>query len=426
MYAPLLFQSKYLDVVWKIPDEKFGYMNLVTVFSIFAALFWSGIADRFGKHRQLLILKTVLYAASYFTMWVLEQFMGSWSFNHKVGVITFLFFTTTVFCSAIYPLLGALVFSILESSPSLKTSTVPPKRLLGRQRLFGTIGASMVYSMNGWLKDRLGFKAQFFIVSISAALFVLVAYLFLDDEVASNVVNLKEKKKVTEKTDNLAKAGFWNNLGVLLGKTDVLVLLVIVFLIGAISSVFNIYMTNFMSLILKGIKYQGTLLGFMNSVRLLIDLPMYVFGDKLLAWLGPFGVLLIGMLASTLRPLGYALAIKDETSSNWAFVFELFKGVSHATNTVGGCILASDLAPPHAQSTAQALFTSAHHHAASVISGLFCSFYLDARKGPNSSDAEQIEVYRSLFMIVAVIGCLGCFLNITRIIIGRQRVTIKR
>ena len=426
MYAPALYQAKYLVDVWKIPAEKYGVMNVVTAFSILASLFWSGIADRYRMHRRVLVIKSLLYAISYCTMWFLEPFMINWGFDFKVSIITFLFFTTTVFCSAIFPLLGTLVFAILESSPSLKNGSVPPKRLLGRQKLFGTIGVGTVYAVNGTLTDLIGYRAQFLIVSITCILFAIVAWFGLDDDLLSQkalFVHLSDNQKDDKQSEPVTKTekpSFWKNLFCLLRNLDFLLLLFVVFLIGVIGSIFNVYMSIFMANVLENQPRNGTLIGLMNSIRLLVELPIYAFGDKLLAWFGPYGVLLIGMISSTIRPFGYALFIKDKSDSYFASGFELFKGLSHTTNAIGGCVLASDLAPAMAQGTAQALFTSAHHHAASVFSGIFCSLYLSLRNVSSLSRDGQIAVYRSLFFFAGLLGCFGCILNIGRIVLGKK------
>ncbi len=428
MYAPSLFQAKYLLNNWQIPDEKYGLMNVVTVFSILASLFWSGVADRYRLHRRILVVKSILYAISYCSIWALEPFVSSWTIDFRIYVITFLIFTTTIFCSAIFPLLGTLVFAILESSPSLRDGPVPPKRLLGRQKLFGTIGIGTVYALNGCMTDLIGFRAQFLIVSVTCVLFAIVAWFGLEDNISTSKEPLiipssagsKEvhPEVITASTEE--KPSFWKNLCLLLKMFDFILLLFIAFLIGVIGSFFNMYMSMFMSKILGDGPATGTMIGLMNGFRMLVELPMYGFGDKLLALLGPYGVLLIGMISSTIRSFGYALVVKDQSSAKFAFIFELFKGLSHTTNAIGGCVLASDLAPASAQGTAQALFTSAHHHAASVIAGLFSSFFLSSRKNPSSSLEQQLDAYRYLFYVGGCIGCFGCIVNFTRIVIDKM------
>lgn len=422
MYAPALYQAKYLEDTWKIPSENYGIMNVVTAFSIIASLCWSGLADRFRLHRHVLVLKSMLYALSYCTMWVLEPFMIHWTQRFKMTVITFLFFTTTVFCSAIFPLLGTLVFAILENSPSLKNGSFPPKRLLGRQKLFGTIGVAIVFAINGLMTDYIGYRAQFLIVAVTCVLFSIVAWTCLDDSILSQ--QPPKKASLNDSEANLPNSSphnfsFKRNLRVLLNSFDFLLLLFIVFLMGVIGSMFNMYMSIFMSKILGTSSRKGTSIGFMNSVRLLVELPIYFLGDKLLAWFGAHGVLLIGMTSSVVRPFGYAYFIRKESDARMAFFFELFKGISHTTNAIGGCVLASDLAPAAGQGTAQALFTSAHHHAASVISGLFCSYYLKYMRLSGLDTEGQINVYRSLFRIAGLLGCFGCALNLGRILFGR-------
>ena len=135
-------------------------------------------------------------------------------------------------------------------------------------------------------------------------------------------------------------------------------------------------------------------MGTMNTVRLLVEIPIYIWGNVLLSYFGSYGVLLMGMLASVVRPFGYSFFVKDESSAKLGFLFELFKGISHACNGLGGCVLASDMAPPGAQGTAQALFTSAHHHAASTISGLLCTLFLTLKK------KRPLQLRRKLLFIV--------------------------
>lgn len=423
MYAPALYQAKYLRDVWAIPAEKYGVMNLVSAFSIVSSLIWSGMADRFHAHRNILVLKSILYALSYCSMWALEPFIVSWSLNLKMSVITGLFFTTTVFCSAIFPLLGTLVFATLEASPDLQKGSIPPKRLLGRQKLFGTIGLGCVYAFNGFLTDYIGYRAQFLIVSTTCTLFSLVALLFMDTKlISSHKQPLKIESGEIKNEKAAPKTSFRKNVWLLLGNGDFLLLLFLVFVIGFVGSIFNVYLTIFLSAIMTDKnKRNNTSIGFINSIRLLVELPIYLFGDRLLSWFGPYGVLLMGMVSSAVRPFGYAFLVKEPSQAKLAFIFELFKGISHTTNAVGGCVLASELAPPEAQGTAQALFTSAHHHAASVLSGLFCSLFLNWMNISSLNGTGQIDVYRNLFFIGGVLAVIGSALNVLRILFGRNK-----
>lgn len=433
MYAPVLYQAKYLDDVWEIPAKNYGYMNLVTVFSILASLGWSGMADRHRKHKHILMIKALLYGLSYCTMWLLEPFMVSWTIPVRVTVITGIFFVTTIFCSAIFPLLGTLVFSILESSEELRRGTIPPKRLLGRQKFFGTLGIGMVFVLNGTLTDFIGYQAQFLIVSVSCIAFFAVAHYGLDNlnishdpatafikvEKDTQQNNLSEPIIINQKAQSYpqAQSSWFKNVRLLLNNFDFLLLLFIVFLIGISGSVFNVYYSVFMGKVLKNSDWKHRIMGYMYAVRLAVELPVYIWGDLLISVFGSYGVLLIGMGAAAVRPFGYAFFINDEASAPWGFVFELFKGFSHACNGLGGCVLASDMAPPGAQGTAQALFTSAHHHAASTVSGLICTLYLNHRQVTQfPDDSIQIKIYQDLFFWIGVIGLFGTALNAFRIL----------
>lgn len=408
MYAPALYQAKYLDEVWKIPAKNYGYMNLVTVFSIVTSLIWSGIADKYRAHKSILMLKSLLYGLSYCTMWILEPFMINWSQSTRVIVITFLFFTTTVCCSSIFPLLGTLVFSILESSDELRNGPIPPKRLLGRQKLFGTLGLGIVFALNGTLTDYIGYHAQFLIVSVTCLAFFSIAYFGLGRIPRSFM-------HVTETTQNVnirTNPSWTKNVVFLLSNWDFVTLLLIVFLIGLAGGVFNVYFSVFMGKILKKSLMRNRIMGCMYATRLAVEIPIYVWGDVLIGWFGSYGVLLMGMTAAAVRPLGYAFFMTDESMTSLGFLFELCKGFSHACNGLGGCVLASDMASPGAQGTAQALFTSAHHHAASTISGILCTLFLSFKRVTTASDTEQIIIYRELFFWTGIVGSFGIVANI--------------
>lgn len=421
MYAPSLYQAKYLEDVWNISAKNYGYLNLVTIFSIFASLAWSGVADRYRAHKRFLMIKSLLYGLSYCSMWFLEPFMINWSKQVRVIVITCLFFFTTVCCSSIFPLLGTLVFAILESSESLRNGPIPPKRLLGRQKLFGTLGLGMVFAINGTLTDFIGYRAQFLIVSVTCLSFFLIAYFGLSKMPTSFEKVTTYKTSTVDLFKPVVKPSWSTNVKILLSNWDFLLLLLIVFLIGVAGSVFNVYFSVFMSMILEKSTWKNRIMGYMYAVRLTVEIPIYVWGNILLGVFGSYGVLLMGMAASALRPFGYAFLMKDESTAFLGFIFELCKGFSHACNGLGGCVLASDMAPPGAQGMAQALFTSAHHHAASVVSGLICSLYLSLRNENNVSTAEKILIYRDLFFWTGVIGLFGTILNIYRLIIHQKR-----
>ena len=425
MYAPSLYQAKYLQDVWEISAKNYGYLNLVTIFSIVASLAWSGVADRYRAHKRILMLKSLLYGLSYCSMWFLEPFMINWSKQVRVMVIIGLFFVITVCCSSIFPLLGTLVFSILESSESLRNGPIPPKRLLGRQKLFGTLGLGLVFAINGTLTDFIGYRAQFLIVSVTCLSFFAIAHFGLDKLPTSFQKVPENAEKTTESgTINLKKQpipSWTTNIKILLSNWDFLLLLFIVFLIGVTGSVFNVYFSIFMSMILEGSTWKNRIMGYIYAVRLTVEIPIYIWGNILIGIFGSYGVLLMGMAASALRPFGYSLLMKDESTAHLGFIFELCKGFSHACNGLGGCVLASDMAPPGAQGMAQALFTSAHHHAASVVSGLICSLYLSFRNENGVPTAQRILIYRDLFFWTGIIGLIGTALNAYRLVIYKKR-----
>ena len=422
MYAPSLYQAKYLEDVWKISAKNYGFLNLVTIFSIFSSLAWSAVADRYRAHKRILMLKSLLYGLSYCSMWFLEPFMINWTKEVRVIVVAVLFFIITVCCSSIFPLLGTLVFSILESSESLRNGPIPPKRLLGRQKLFGTLGLGMVFAINGTLTDFIGYRAQFLIVSVTCLLFFLIAYFGLTklptsfEKISQNTSN----STAIDSAKQQKNSSWGENVKILLGNWDFLLLLLIVFLIGFAGSVFNVYFSVFMGMILEKSTWKNRIMGYMYAIRLTVEIPIYVWGNILIGAFGSYGVLLMGMAASALRPFGYAFLMKDESTAYLGFIFELCKGFSHACNGLGGCVLASDMAPPGAQGMAQALFTSAHHHAASVCSGLICSLYLSLRKENSVTTPERILIYRDLFFWTGVVGLIGTALNLYRILIHKQ------
>lgn len=425
MYAPSLYQAKYLEDVWKISAKNYGYLNIVTVFSIIASLLFSGLADRYRAHKRVLMIKSLLYGLSYCSMWLLEPFMLKWSETVRVTVITTLFFTTTVFCSAIFPLLGTLVFAILESSESLRNGPIPPKRLLGRQKLFGTLGLGTVFALNGTLTDFIGYRAQFLIVSVTCLSFFAIAYFGLG-KMPTSFQKVPQSGKPEINPEPAPKPSWTRNVKLLLSNWDFLLLLFIVFLIGVAGSVFNVYFSIFMSMILEHSTWKNRIMGYMYAIRLTVEIPIYVWGDVLIGIFGSYGVLLMGMTASALRPFGYSFLMQDESTAYLGFIFELCKGFSHACNGLGGCVLASDMAPAGAQGTAQALFTSAHHHAASVVSGLLCSIYLSHRNENTVSKAQRILIYRDLFFWTGIIGLIGTALNTYRLVLQRKRSTPQR
>jgi Na+/melibiose symporter-like transporter len=256
------------------------------------------------------------------------------------------------------------------------------------------------------------------IVSVTTTLFCIIAFFGLGSDSESGI---KIKGEKSEFSPEKKKTSWYHNVLSLVSNRDFVLLLIIVFLIGFIGSIFNVYFSVFMANILHGSPIKNGMVGYMNATRLAVEIPVYIFGDRLIGAFGSHGVLLIGMFAATMRPFCYALFVTDASRANYGFFIEMFKGFSHSCNGLGGCVLASDMASTGAQGTAQALFTSSHHHAASVISGLFCSLFLNVYQENEASVIQKIGIYRSLFFWAGFIGLFGIALNCYSIIVYRSR-----
>ena len=421
MYASALYHTRYLAEVWDIPAEYSGRINFVVLLSIPAALAWSGLADKYRAHKRILILKSCLFAASYLSLWLLEPVVQGLSLQVRLGIVVLISLAVTQFCSAVFPLLSTLVLAILEASPALQGCGFPAKQLLGRQKLFGTIGVATVYFLNGYLTDFIAYRAQFLIVLVATSLFCIIAALALPE----TTLVPAEEQPIARALDDPAPS-VTARMYRLVRKPDFALLLFLLFSIGFVGAIFNAYFSVFMGMILAGTSRPNGSLATMAAVRMAVEIPIYLFGNVWIQLFGSYGVLLIGTLSSAVRAFGYAFLVHDAEDSYRAYLLELLKGAAHSCNGLAGSVLASDLADSNTQGLAQALITSAHHHSAYFLSGVICSQYLSAHGASQLPIPEQIDVYRSLFLYAGLFTLIGVSLNTARLFLRpRAQVALK-
>ncbi len=167
LYSTYTFAASYFEQTWGLQMHYFGYIIfLCGIVSFVGSLTWTALADRTGRHKELLILMSLASCLSFLAL--RSNSPSTLPFAARLLYVSLCVALSNFFSSALYPLLDSCVMAHLADY------SATAKELFGRQRLFGAVGQSLVTALSGVAIDRHGSDAMFAILVASMLLFILV------------------------------------------------------------------------------------------------------------------------------------------------------------------------------------------------------------------------------------------------------------
>jgi MFS family permease len=405
VYSCYHFGMLYFHEVWAVPEERISLLNTLTALGFVGSLMWTWLADRFQRHRFLLVSLVLGYALCFCSLHVFEGMIRTLP---RTTIVFVVFFASSFFISGLYPLLDNRVFLLLPAGQ---------RELYGRQRLWGAVGQALVGPLQGQLSHWLKWRAMFLCVALFSLLFASATLLLLPSRATlqlkssaqNSTANLLEGQSKDE--NKLPKSRMPNWLA-LLGKWPFASFLLLVALAGFSRAIVG----NYLSIYLKsyfGLKISSQ--GWVLAVRVGPEIVCFFASKWLVKALGPEWTLIMALVAGTLRVGGYCfipLPPKDAdglpVKPNWgyaALALEPLKGINNALLVSAGAQLAHSLAPPGAETTAQGLFMGVHGNLATALAGLVGWLILGQQR--QRSAAYPIV---TLFAVTALISLLGLLL----------------
>lgn len=429
-YSTYTFTANYFKDVWGIPSHHFGYIIGLCAVSFTGSILWTIIADRTRQYKFILSLSALGYAVSFLALRT-NLFVHADITYRFVFVATFYGFSN-FFTSALYPLLDNRVFFMLSKDPRFS------KELFGRQRLFGTIGQSLITAINGFAIRSFGYDAIFVSLVLSATLFLSLIFVGIPSDTA--VPSKDDPKAQAEGVDGGDGGGahcsgegkdgdgedggckieeraliagpeegyFWKPAMMLLSTPDFAFFLLVILIAGTTRGVVGNYLPQYLH---DSMHLSPEMVGILLQTRIITEIAIFFLGKQMLLWMGVYWMLFLAQLTGFLRVLVYALLPTHYPWTMVPLVAELLKGINSACLISAGARYVYDYAPIGTEATAQGFFSGVHSYLANSASGFFGGLILELH---NNDPAA----FQFLFKYTAVLALLGIVLFTLRYMIA--------
>lgn len=349
VYSPHTFFFQFIKTVWGLETTQLNLANVFQLFNFFGAMFWGYWADKTRKYKLIaagcVTINTLFVCAMAFPV-----------FESNAARFAYIIALTAgqcFFSAGTFPMIDAIVLSILEADPEAG------KDCYGTQKVFGTVAHNITtwfihkfYEMSG---------QDFFVMYYSAigSMLALVCTLLYG---VSDHLKIKAHKhhgpvkKATE-LDEEQVAPEGNSITGLIFNGNFFIFLLSILAAGIVRSVntinHSVYVTDYL-------KLDKSILGdLMIFGRMLPEIALLFYAKTLMVGVGPYWFLILGQAAGVIRILLY-LVLQPYKSDQWplfgVLVFiEMLKGVNSSLVSAGAFRIASDLAPAAWVGSAQTL-----------------------------------------------------------------------
>lgn len=132
IYSANALAGPYMIQKWGITPSSAGFILALQGVNFIGAIFWTGLADKTGKHRILLSSATFIGAIMFFLHCLPRIFDWKLSVAMDMAYISTMLTIMWFFQSAMFPLLDSAMISLLSQDPAFS------KDQFGIQRLFGS------------------------------------------------------------------------------------------------------------------------------------------------------------------------------------------------------------------------------------------------------------------------------------------------
>jgi len=323
-YQELKFTGTEIGLLTGIPP-------LIT---LFAAPFWTNIADVKQRHRLIMSLGIGIAVVAILILQSVTSFI----------VIFILILAYNFFFSPVASLADSATMSMLGED----------RAMYGRIRLGGTIGWGVVAPIAGALVDRYGLKIPFWSFSI---------FMFINLFVVQNVIHDSTEHK---QSDNGGIRYFLTNRRWLL-------FLFSAFLGGLGSLSVSSYLFPYMA----EMGASKTIMGLALMIQTIIEAPVFFFGNRLVKRFTPQGLFLLALVMMGVRSILLAFIHTPLT----VLIVQGFGGMIFPAMWSAGVSYADEQAPVGLKSTAQGLFGAVSFGFSSAVGGFVGGLLLESIGG---------------------------------------------
>lgn len=379
-----------MNLLWGLEKSTLNFAMVFQIFNFFGAMYWGGLADRTKKYKLIaagcVIANTIFVCLMAFPL-------GSGDYRKYYYYL--LTAGQCFFSAGTFPIIDAIVLSILESDPAVG------KDYYGTQKAFGTLAHNVNTSVIHYAYEHFG--QDFFVMYYSAIMSMLClvgALLFMvsDDLKVKAHKHHGPAKKVTDAVQEEEVVPEGSSTFGLIKRPIFAIFLLCILASGIVRSVntnnHSVYLTDYL-------KLDKSAIGELMFYRLPLELGLLFGAKHLMAIIGPYWFLVLGQAVGVLRIFLY-LALQPYVSDRGFYKFlliliEMLKGANSSMVSAGAFRIASDLAPAAWSGAAQTLVGGTWQGISMAVAALFASGILFIL-----GDKDE-----NLFWVFAATGALG-------------------
>lgn len=353
IYSTHGFYNQYLKSSWGMDTKAVSATFFWQAVTIVTGPYWGSLADRTGRYRQVAAFCVIMNCLCLCLMAFPLFQAGSWA---RTIYFHLLSTATAIFSSGTFPIIDAIVLSLLEADPTTS------KDDYGYQKMFGAIAHNIctegIHKLYDW------FAEDYFVMFYSAttAMLILVSTIML---LVSDKVKIKAHKhhgpsKTAAASDSDSTAQMTPMQMVF--KPEFFLFSCVVLAAGIVRCV----NTNNHSQYLTDVLFLGKGdVGKLMYYRIPVELGLLFFAKRIMQKTGPYWFLLAGLFVGVWRMYMYSWLVPDECGKLFYYciliLIEVLKGANSSLISSGAFRIASDLAPPHLQASAQTFVAACWH-----------------------------------------------------------------
>lgn len=391
LYTTYTYQLDYLADEWNLNITTSGFITSIPVISFFFAIAWSGLAQRTGRYKEIIVMAVGMYGACFMSFWALAPIMKETANWQRFLAVSIIYGSMSILGSAFFPLLDHKMY--VKLAKDLRFSP----EMFGRQRLWGTVGQGVAGYVAGWGINKYGYAAIFIMSGLASIVFIGLVVVGFE---SSSSLSLSSLDKSNEKDVEIKKTSFAEALRKLMRLQFVSFLLVILVASYARAIVGN-YLVRYLKTCLNISKDTS---GLLILIRSLPEIFCLYFSKNLLEAFGVRNMLLMGQVAGLVRVTMYAWLPQE---AKWLpFGIESLRGVNNAFLMASGVRLAHELAPVGAQTVAQGFFHGIYGNLTTGTAGILASLIsLNVKK--NNPELLEADIIRIIFKVSSIASIVG-------------------
>ncbi|KAK1351217.1 MFS_1-like transporter [Hamiltosporidium tvaerminnensis] len=393
IYTLHSYRGLFAKKMFGIDEGLYGKVNgILMLIAFFSNIAIGNLIDWFHQPVIISILMLIGSTICFLLFFIVKSILQFWM----------CFFVYVLFCSGLVPIIDRIILEFLSQHNY-------SSEVYGKQRMFGTLGYVVAcYSVEKLVggNDILEFSnLRIYLIGVTV-LAVSISFCFYKRKTPFIEVKKKERKN-TGIIDLLKTKSYMFFIG-------------IIFFIGLGRSVMTLYLTTYLSKVLKIRGFEcknswwfwkfinenpmATLAFFGVSVEVLI-----LFFLKYISKIGLYWPLLIAGIAQMIRFIGYYFLKNGKMAFLWCCGIESMKGINFGLTHSSGVRLANSLCPEHLKSTSQMIYSGSFGGLASVIAGWVFGNMFDEI---NADTPERITEFKTIFLINAFLCVVFSFLFI--------------